>query len=74
MVYGNILDETLDFVARFETLDHDMAQVRQAIGKADGFSLHCEKGDKFLTRREVSGRDAAHIARMYRHDIERFGY
>lgn len=42
-IYGNILDEELDFIARFETLHQDMEQVRAQLGVAHKMDIHAER-------------------------------
>lgn len=72
-VYGNILDEELDFVARFETLDRDMAVVRDRLGIARAFDLHVERSGAG-GRAALADRDRAWIASAYADDIAAYGY
>jgi hypothetical protein len=70
-VYGNILDEELDFVARYETLGDDMRRVAEAIGARTPFTAHVERsGIDF----EPDAATRAHVRALYRDDYRRFGY
>lgn len=74
-VYGNILDEPLDFIARFENLADDMREVQRAIGCRDQFAMHTEKSaHRALAKSDLSDRDLAQIREMFRRDFETFSY
>jgi hypothetical protein len=74
-IYGNILDEPLDFIGRFETLDRDMEEVRRIVGKREPLAVHAERfAEKPLREEEIAPGDAASALRLYRRDCERFGW
>jgi hypothetical protein len=62
-VYGNILDEPLDFIGRVENLEQDYKIVAKAIGMADPFVSHVEKskrlGAKALSLARISSTSRA---------------
>lgn len=72
-IYGNILDEGLDFIAHFETLQADMDFVRDRLGVATSFSHHAEKSPR-NRKRTLSEKDVAHIRDLYQGDFALFGY
>jgi Sulfotransferase family len=74
-VYGNILDEPLDFIARFENLADDMREVQLAIGCRDQFVIHVEQSaHRTLSKNDLLDRDLAQISEMFRADLETFSY
>jgi len=74
LLYGNILDESLDFVGRFETLEADMEHVRRSIGKADPFRFHVEATDKSVIQHRLTQADREHISLMFKNDFDKYGY
>lgn len=72
-VYGNILDENLDFVGRFESLAADLAIVQSWIGFPQPFDLHVERSQR-SERQDLTGIDRAWVAKTYADDFSRFGY
>jgi len=74
-VYGNILDERLDFIGRVENLHEDLKVVARAIGKSDPFDFHVGKsvwpvaGAQYL-----SDADIMYIEAMHRNDMVQFSY
>ncbi len=74
-VYRNILDEPLDFIARFENLADDLREVQRAIGCRNHFDIHTEKSaHPTLTKNDLLERDLAQIIDMFRADLETFSY
>ncbi|PLR18886.1 hypothetical protein SGCZBJ_24950 [Caulobacter zeae] len=71
-VYGNILDEELDFVARFETLAADMEIVRQATGIADPFGHHVENSER--KRPALPPETIEIVNKIYDADFDAFNY
>lgn len=72
-VYGNILDEELDFVARFENIEADMRYVQTTLGIKEKFEIHVEASPsgsrKMLTRRDIEA-----VSNMYAKDFDIFSY
>jgi hypothetical protein len=70
-VYGNILDERLDFVGRFESLAADMRHVQHRLGIARPFDVHCERSESpgFLTPQ-----DCQWVEGRYAEDFNQFDY
>ena len=74
-VYGNILDEQLDFIGRFENLHEDLKIVAKAIGKSESFNFHRERSmPRFVTPERLSRTDILHIETMFQQDRVQFGY
>jgi hypothetical protein len=87
-VYGNILDEQLDFVGRVENIAEDAKIVARAIGKGTPFHFHHEKTKRFtwpnIARRRffqpvvkadsLSKTEIMHIEHMCRDEMARFSY
>ncbi|MEM7515103.1 MAG: sulfotransferase family 2 domain-containing protein [Bacteroidota bacterium] len=75
-VYLNILDEDIDFIGRYETLQEDTQFIKEKIGIETDFPFNKKSRESnrrkyqdyydFFTRKEV--------AKMYHKDIEKFGY
>lgn len=73
-VYGNILDEPLDFIARFENLHDDMEHVRRVIGHPLRFDKHVEASEGEARLYRLSDKDIDHISSMYEKDFSALGY
>jgi hypothetical protein len=74
-VYGNILDEPLNFIARFENLANDMREVQRAIGCREQFAIQIEKSaPRTLAKNDLLDRDLTQISEMFRADLETFSY
>lgn len=71
-VYGNILDEPMDFIGRFENLTRDMAYVQRRLNlsKAFNVNLECSKGPKWELTRE----DRLWVEKTYSTDFKTFDY
>lgn len=76
-VYGNILDGALDFVARLETIEADMAWLGERLGVArpfaavKGLRLEASRGPR-PDRAHPATRAA--VAALYARDFDRYGY
>jgi sulfotransferase famil protein len=74
-VYGNILDEPVDFIGRFENLDRDIRIVASAIGKPEPFKFHEARAIRSIVKaQDLSRADILHIETMFRQDMSRFSY
>jgi hypothetical protein len=88
-VYGNILDEPLDFIGRLENLEEDLKVVAKAIGKTVPFDIHHEKSRRMFFNRSETRHNIfqpsvkadrlpratiMHIEEMYREEMVRFSY
>lgn len=73
-LYGNILDERVDFIAHFESLYDDMATVRMRLGIPAVFNSHLEKSAATDAGTILGTSTREKIGRMYGDDFERFGY
>ena len=73
-IYGNILDEPLDYVARFETLQDDMREIRKRLGVASKFSEHYERSPAVPKLADIDQATRQYIARLYARDFEAYGY
>jgi hypothetical protein len=70
-VYGNILDEEIDFVARMETLEQDLELVGKEINKDEPLTCRIER---YAQKPEISRADRKHIEGMYASDMLRYSY
>ena len=74
-IYGNIIDEELDFIGTLENLTEDVEKIREILGIETQMNIHTEASkrrthySKYYTK---AGKDA--VARMYKNDIERYGF
>lgn len=73
-VYGNIIDEPLDFIARFETLADDMAHVRRVVGHPQPFDNHEEASEGVARTYRLTDKDIAYIRSMYGKDFSALKY
>ena len=71
-VYGNILDEELDFVGKFENLAGDTEFIRDRLGIPDKKLPHLERSQTSSIR--PNDHVLADIETLYARDFERFGY
>jgi hypothetical protein len=70
-IYGNILDEDLDFVGKYENIQSDIEYIKERIGINSALP-HCEKSERpnyHLTDATIS-----EIRSMYRLDFQSYGY
>lgn len=72
-IYGNIIDEELDFVARFESIEADMKYVQSVLGVKEKFEIHVEASPKG-SRKILTGKDIESISQMYEKDFDTFSY
>ena len=72
-IFGNILDEQLDFIGKFETLNADMALVRSRLGIDTVFDVHLERSEEGQ-RTALSASDREWIAAAYANDIAAYDY
>ena len=70
-VYSNILDEPLDFIARFEQLSEAMKFVETKLSVPRPFGQWIEKSKDVHS---LNVRDIEAITQIYRNDFPRFGY
>jgi hypothetical protein len=74
-VYLNVLNESLDFIARFENIDEDMAYVQNRLGIPNKFDKHLEKSDKPVNYKDYYDEySREEIANLFKRDIEYFNY
>lgn len=74
-IYGNILDEKLDFIGRFETLSEDCGLLREILGVETEMNIHLEKSQRHQDYRDYYNESAIECVRkLYAKDIERFQY
>lgn len=72
-IYGNILDENIDFVGKFEDLRNDMEFLRERLGIPQTFNIHVEQstadGHETFTKEDYSW-----IQHAYASDFQAFNY
>jgi len=73
-VYGNILDEPLDFIARYECLNEDMRYVREVISHPLKFGIHEARGKTPSKNYSMSVSSQAEVISLYKRDFNRFRY
>ncbi len=76
-VYLNMLDEELDFIAKFEHLEQDMRHVQETLGIENNFPLHEMHGRSWRRpqyREYYNKDDMLIVQNLYRNDIRSFGY
>jgi hypothetical protein len=71
---SRILDEELDFILRFETLQEDFSAMLAQRALPDRVLPFEQKSDRTAYREYYSPGMAEEIARTYRDDLERFHY
>ena len=75
-VYGNILDEDLDFVGKFENLKQDSLFLKSKLNIENEFNIHSEVNKNrpscYSDYYDNDSRNA--IEDLYRRDIENFNY
>ena len=73
--YLNMLDEEIDFVAKFENLGEDLCYVKSQLGLAIDFNIHKERSIRDSTYQKYYDDSAcADVADLYGNDITHFGY
>lgn len=74
-IYGNILDERLDFIGRFENLKEDCELLREILRIESQMDVHIEKSRRSADYREYFNQKAIErVGKLYQKDIERFNY
>lgn len=74
-VYGNVLDEDLDYIGRMEDLDEVARTISSACGVAEPFPMrHRAVASLDAVRPQLSDRSRERIHQLYAEDIARFGY
>ena len=74
-VYGNILDEEIDYVGRFETLAQDAAYLKSKLGLKQPFNFHLVKSEsrkKYTIYYNDNTRRI--VEELYLDDIKKYGY
>jgi hypothetical protein len=73
-VYGNILDEKLDFIATYENLENDLKYIGEAIGLKNSRPVRLEQSGERMHPDCLHPASRREIARLFRDDYERFDY
>ncbi|MDI7775272.1 sulfotransferase family 2 domain-containing protein [Asticcacaulis sp. EMRT-3] len=75
-VYGNILDEPLDYIIRYENLHDDVQEVGQYLGLKTEFNQHLESSQTLGTgiTSRLTDKTQAYVSHLYSHDFLRYGY
>lgn len=71
-VYGNILDEKLDFIGKYETLKADAAYLRERLHIQNQPLAHLESSER--PARVLTDQSIDEIRALYKRDFKRFGY
>ncbi|MGE9289838.1 MAG: sulfotransferase family 2 domain-containing protein [Puniceicoccales bacterium] len=73
-VYGNILDEPLDFIGRFENFDEDCRKLQKILGIPEEMNVHAVKSERKAYHEYYHPSTREEVGRLYANDIKRFGY
>jgi hypothetical protein len=73
-IYGNILDEQLDFIGKLETISEDIKAIGKAVGKMDLFDVHIGRSTTGIQSGDLSEQNVLDIEALYRNDMARFGF
>lgn len=73
-VYQNIIDEPVDFVGRFETLQRDIQYIAKRVGIDQPFNFHHQKSQRRDRRRCLDDSAIEQIRQLHAGDLETFGY
>lgn len=74
-VYGNILDEELDFIGKFENLKNDLEFIRYKLKINSKFNIHTAKNKKRKHYKNYyNEKNKKEVKNLYFNDIMRFGY
>lgn len=70
-VYGNILDEKLDFIGKYENLRDDIEFLQNGLGIKSAFP-HLERSERPIPK--IADSTVAEIYSIYGRDFKRYGY
>lgn len=73
-VYLNMLDEEIDFIAKFETLADDCKFIRRQLGLRKRMKIHVNQSDRNSYQHYYDEEARRLVGELYAGDIERFGY
>jgi len=73
-VYGNILDEKLDFIGRYENFTEDCLKLQEMIGIQQSMAIHIEQSERKRYQDYYNRKSIEEVRRLYAKDIERFKY
>lgn len=73
-LYGNILDEDVDYIGRFEDLEGVIKTLRERLDIPHPFSSHLQASSKTLATSEISDRTRREIEGLFWRDYLRFGF
>lgn len=71
-IYGNILDEELDFIGKYENLAEDTAFIAEKIGLNTVFTTHIEKSEPKTSHDKLSKSTIRKIKNLYKLDYKQF--
>lgn len=74
-IYGNVLDENLDFVARFESLESDFTEIAKIIGlEIKTLPKKAQSKQRRPYRQYYTDELKAVVSGLYQGDIDKYGY
>jgi hypothetical protein len=74
-VYGNILDEELDFIGKFENLQQDIQFIKDKLNIANDFNFHLMKSDNSKNYTEYyDDKTKEEVYNLYKNDIVKYNY
>jgi hypothetical protein len=73
-VYGNILDEEVDFIAKFESLENDLKFIGEKIKLQPVQVTRLQQSDSRIDADSLHPASRIEIERLFQEDFVRFGY
>jgi hypothetical protein len=74
-VYGNILDEELDFIGKFENLQQDIQFIKDKLNIVNDFNFHLMKSDNTKNYTEYyDDKTKEEVYNLYKNDIIKYNY
>ncbi len=74
LFYNEIIDEEIDFILRFETLQVDFSEMLKKVGASDVVLPHKEKRDRKHYREYYDSDAQEMINQLFKKDIDLYGY
>jgi hypothetical protein len=73
-VYGNIIDEEVDFIGTTENINEDIKLIQKAIGNREPFQMHAAMSESRINIQDLTQENIMYIEDVYRNDMVRFGF
>lgn len=73
-VYGNIIDEDIDFIGKYENLIDDIRKIKNILNVDYEFEFHEERSNEKINRDLLNEYSLEKINKIYSKDMLMFGY